>query len=91
MLSLCRSRPSQLKPTRYLTLKDGGGIILLRDVAKLLQVRRSVAAKGVLRLGCVVEIDVLIVPTDALGVISNLRDRGVADLVEEPVVLGVFP
>ena len=88
---LCRSGSSQLKPARYLALKDTGGIVLLRDASKLAQVFASVATKRVLPLVGVVEVDVLIVPANALGIISNLCDCRAADVLEELVVLRVLP
>lgn len=91
MLVLCRSGSIQLKPARYLALKDSVGIVLLRDASKLEQVFASVATKRVLPLVGVVEVDVLIVPANALGIVSNLSDRGAADVFEELVVLWVLP
>lgn len=90
-LFLCRSGSSQLKPARYLALKDSGGIVLLRDPSKLGQVFASVATKRVLPLVGVVEVDVLIVPANALGMITDLCDRGAANVFEELVVLCVLP
>lgn len=72
-------------------MKDGGRIVLFRDPSNLAQVVASIAAKRVLPLRGVVEIDKLVVPADALGIITNLGDGGAANLVEELVVLDVFP
>lgn len=88
---LCRSGSSQFESARNLALKNARGIVLLRDAPNLAQVVASIAAKGVLRLRGVIEVDVLIVAADALGIFLNLCDRGAADLCEELVILGVFP
>lgn len=90
-LFLCRSGSSQFECARNLALKDARGIVLIRDASNLAQVVASIAAKRVLRLRGIVEVDVLIVAADALGIFSNLCDRGAADLCEELVILGVFP
>jgi hypothetical protein len=57
---LLRLRSRQLEASRDLVLEDPRRIIFLANSLQLLHVRRAIAGDGLLRLVCIVEVDVFV-------------------------------
>lgn len=72
-------------------MKDSLRIILFRSLSKLAKIVDPIAAERVLRLVGIIEVDEFIISVDAFGIVVELGDGGVTNLLENPVVSGVLP